>query len=83
MVYDYLPLDQHSKKPLYQQLYEQIRRAVQEGHLSQGEKMPSIRKLAEDLEAEPYHDRSGVSAAMRRGLFEKQAAKRLFCRRFQ
>ena len=43
MVYDYLPLDQHSKKPLYQQLYEQIRRAVQEGHLSQGEKMPSIR----------------------------------------
>ena len=36
MVYDYLPLDQHSKKPLYQQLYEQIRRAVQEGHLSQG-----------------------------------------------
>ena len=47
MVYDYLPLDQHSKKPLYQQLYEQIRRAVQEGHLSQGEKMPSIRKLAE------------------------------------
>ena len=50
MVYDYLPLDQHSKKPLYQQLYEQIRRAVQEGHLSQGEKMPSIRKLAEDLE---------------------------------
>lgn len=49
MLYDYLQLDPQSPKPLYQQLYEQIRRAVQEGHLSQGEKMPSIRKLAESL----------------------------------
>lgn len=38
MVYDYLPLDQHSKKPLYQQLYEQIRRAVQEGTFPKGKK---------------------------------------------
>ena len=83
MVYDYLPLDQHSKKPLYQQLYEQIRRAVQEGHLSQGEKNAFYSKACGGSGAEPYHDRSGVSAAMRRGLFEKQAAKRLFCRRFQ
>ena len=49
MLYDYLQLEYENKKPLYQQLYEQIRRAVQEGHLSRDEKMPSIRRLAEDL----------------------------------
>lgn len=49
MLYDYLQLKYEGKKPLYQQLYEQIRRAVQEGHLSRDEKMPSIRRLAEDL----------------------------------
>lgn len=49
MLYDYLQLEYENKKPLYQQLYEQIRRAVQEGHLSRDEKMPSIRGLAEGL----------------------------------
>lgn len=49
MIYDYLLLDPQGEKPLYQQLYEQIRQAVQTGNLSRGEKMPSLRKLSEDL----------------------------------
>lgn len=49
MTYDYLILDASSGTPLYQQLYLTIRSAIEAGHLVKGERLPSIRKLAEDL----------------------------------
>lgn len=49
MTYDYLQLDKESNTPLYQQLYFSIKNAVESGHLKKGDKLPSIRKLAEDL----------------------------------
>ena len=49
MTYDYLPLDRNSPEPLYRQLYLCIRDAVENGHLKKGEKLPSVRKLSEDL----------------------------------
>lgn len=44
-----LTLPEHSKLPLYQQLYQQLRREIQTGNLSAGQKLPSKRKLAEQL----------------------------------
>ncbi len=49
MTYDYLTLDTHSGIPLYQQLYLAIKSAIEAGHLAKGERLPSIRKLSEDL----------------------------------
>ena len=39
-----------SSLPLYRQLYQQIRRDIQSGVLTSGEKLPSKRKLAQQLE---------------------------------
>lgn len=49
MTYDYLQLDKGSEEPLYRQLYGAVRRAAESGHLREGEKMPSVRRLAADL----------------------------------
>ena len=39
-----------SKTPLYQQLYAYFVRAIRAGRLAPGEKLPSKRRLAEQLE---------------------------------
>lgn len=49
MTYDYLTLNNDSDTPLYQQLYLAVKTAIEAGHLAEGEKLPSIRRLAEDL----------------------------------
>lgn len=49
MTYDFLQLNRESAVSLYQQLYSSIRRAVESGHLKAGERLPSIRALAEGL----------------------------------
>ena len=49
MTYDYLQLNKESPVPLYQQLYNSIREAVETGHLQKGDRLPSVRKLSEDL----------------------------------
>lgn len=49
MTYDYLTLNPNSGTPLYQQLYLAIKSAIEAGHLAKGDKLPSIRKLAQDL----------------------------------
>lgn len=42
-------LDKNVAKPLYEQLYEQIRGEILSGRMSEGEKLPSKRSLAEQL----------------------------------
>ncbi len=49
MTYDYILLDFKSHIPLYQQLYLAVKSAIEEGHLAKGDKLPSIRKLSNDL----------------------------------
>lgn len=49
MLYDFLVLNPKAEQPLYVQLYTRIKAAVEQGDLPKGEKLPSIRKLAEDL----------------------------------
>ncbi|MDE6748950.1 MAG: GntR family transcriptional regulator, partial [Lachnospiraceae bacterium] len=48
---DYLiELDYRSKKPLYEQIIEQIKLLVIKGHLSPGDSIPSVRKMAQTLD---------------------------------
>jgi GntR family transcriptional regulator/MocR family aminotransferase len=49
LTYDYIQIDKKNGQPLYQQLYEQLRTAAQRGSLRPGQKLPSIRRLSEDL----------------------------------
>lgn len=44
-----IPLENDSEKPLYQQIYEYIRRQIADGKISCGEKLPSTRLLAKHL----------------------------------
>lgn len=49
MAYDYLQLDRDSGEPLYRQIYLSIRSAVESGRQPAGSKLPSVRRLSEDL----------------------------------
>lgn len=44
-----ITLPEDSKLPLYQQLYQQLKQEIQTGNLAFGQKLPSKRKLAEQL----------------------------------
>jgi GntR family transcriptional regulator len=46
-------LNQSSGIPLYLQLMEQVKHAVETGALREGDQLPTIRKLAEDLVVNP------------------------------
>lgn len=49
MLYDYLQIDKKSPQPIYQQIYNSIKNAVEHGALSKDTKLPSIRKLSDSL----------------------------------
>ena len=49
MIYEPISLDSASRVPMYRQLYESIRDRIGAGALEVGEKMPSIRCIAEEL----------------------------------
>lgn len=45
----HIPLDHHSKTPLYQQVQDYLRTHIQSGQLTPGTRLPATRKLAKDL----------------------------------
>lgn len=49
MIYEPICLDESADIPMYRQLYDSIRNAIGSGGLRVGEKLPSIRKIAEEL----------------------------------
>src|SRR5215211_485420 len=56
---DFLQLDQQSQTPLYRQVYDQIRRAIERGALGDGYRLPATRELAGRLGL----NRATISAA--------------------
>lgn len=49
MLNDFIIIDKKEKAPLYRQIYLSVRRSIESGSLKKGTKMPSIRRLSEDL----------------------------------
>ena len=49
MIYEPIFLNEHSGVPMYRQLYDSIREKICGGELAVGEKMPSIRRIADEL----------------------------------
>lgn len=50
MIFDFIEIDKNLKTPIYQQLYDNIKSAIECGGLKKDSKLPSIRKLSSDLE---------------------------------
>lgn len=48
-----LLLDYHSGVPIYRQMVDAIGAAIRRGELRPGDRLPSIRKLSQDLEINP------------------------------
>ena len=44
-----ITIDTDSDEPIYEQVYDQVRHAVETGKLKEGDRLPSIRKLCSDL----------------------------------
>ncbi len=49
MISDFIIIDKKDKTPLYLQIYREIKTAIENGNLKENEKIPSVRKLSEDL----------------------------------
>lgn len=49
MLNDFIIIDKNKKSPLYRQIYLSVRKAIENGSLQKGTKMPSIRRLCQDL----------------------------------
>ena len=49
MLYDFLQVDKNDSTLLYEQLYRRVISAIENGELMHGDKLPSIRTLAGDL----------------------------------
>ena len=45
-----VPLDQNSETPIYRQIYAWLRKAILDGKLRAGQRVPSTRSLAAELE---------------------------------
>lgn len=43
-------ISNHSKAPIYEQIYTQIKKLILTGELQEGQSLPSMRQLAKDLE---------------------------------
>lgn len=49
MIYDFICIDKNCKKPVYLQIYENVKTAIENGSLKKDSRLPSIRKLSADL----------------------------------
>lgn len=49
MLYDFIIIDKSAKIPLYRQIYKSVRNSIENGSLKKGSKLPSIRRLSDDL----------------------------------
>ena len=63
-------LNPSAGQPLYLQLMQQIRHAVETGALQQGDQLPGIRTLAEDLVVSPTTVAKAYSELEHEGLLE-------------
>ena len=66
-------MDPHSGVPIYVQIVEQVRHAIEVGGLGAGERLPTVRRLAEDLTIAPNTIVKAYGELQREGFVESRA----------
>jgi len=69
----WIEVDPHGGVPIYVQLVEQIRHAIEVGGIGPGERLPTVRRLAEDLGIAPNTIVRAYGELRRAGLVESRA----------
>lgn len=70
-----------SPVPIYRQLVDQVRKAVSRGQLREGDQLPSVRALAEQLLINANTVAKAYSELTRDGILETQAGRGVFAAR--
>lgn len=65
-------LDLHSGVPVYRQLIDQVQAGIAAGHLRVGDKLPTVRQAAVDLEVNPNTVMRAYREMEIRGILETQ-----------
>jgi len=77
-----MPLQFHistgSDAPIFRQLVDQVRKAVATGTLVEGDQLPSVRTLAEQVVVNPNTVARAYTELVREGVVEAQRGKGLF-----
>lgn len=73
-----IEVDLHSRKPIYEQLTENITMLVMSGALSADEQVPSVRQLAVSLAVNPNTVQRAFTELERRGVLYSVAGKGRF-----
>ncbi len=73
-----IELDYHSKKPIYEQIIEEIKLLVLKGHLRPGDSIPSVRKMAQMLNITPSTVAKAYQELERQKVIETIRAKGTF-----
>jgi len=68
-----LDLDPRSGVPIYVQILEGVRRAIEVGALREGERLPTVRALAQELTVAPNTVVKAYNELQRDGLIESRA----------
>jgi len=69
----WIEVDPHGGVPIYVQLVEQVRHAIEVGGIGPGERLPTVRRLAEDLGIAPNTIVRAYGELRRAGLVESRA----------
>ncbi|MDE6606486.1 MAG: GntR family transcriptional regulator [Lachnospiraceae bacterium] len=73
-----IEIDYHSKKPIYEQIIEEIKLLVIKGHLCPGDSIPSVRKMAQTLNITPSTVAKAYQELERQKVIETIRAKGTF-----
>jgi GntR family transcriptional regulator len=68
----WVDIDVHSGVPIYVQVADQVRRAIEAGSLRSGERLPTVRRLARELSVAPNTIVKAYSELQRVGLVESR-----------
>ena len=71
-------ISNRSDEPIYNQIYQQLRGAIERGELASGEPLPSIRSLARDLQVSVITTKRAYEELERDGYIETVAGKGSF-----
>jgi GntR family transcriptional regulator len=69
----WIEVDQHSGVPIYVQIVDRVRRAVGAGVMGAGDRLPTVRRLAEELTVAPNTVVKAYNELQRMGLIESKA----------